>query len=370
MTTTQEGGGASIDRRSLIGSGALLAAAGASFAADRVAAERPRTGRTRKLGSLDVSPIGLGCMSMGPGFYNPAPDPKAMVAVIRGAFDAGVTFFDTAEVYGPHVSETIVGEALQPIRDKVVIASKMGFEIDPAVVNNRDRNAQPAHIRTAVEGMLRRLRTDHIDLLYLHRIDPKVPVEDVAATVAALIKEGKVKHFGLSEVTPDTLRRAHAVQKVSAVQSEYSLLERAPEAAILDACQQLGVGFVAWGPTMRGLFSDRFNEYSRFATDDRRANVPFFKPEALPANLKVVDLARKWAEKRNATPVQFALAWLLAERPFIVPIPGTTRLHHARENMGALDIQLTAEERKAFRAELEQIAIVGARTGPAVVRDL
>jgi aryl-alcohol dehydrogenase-like predicted oxidoreductase len=306
-------------------------------------------------------------MSMAPGFYNPAPDPRDMVALIRAAVDRGVTFFDTAEVYGPYISEEIVGEALQPVRDQVVVASKFAFQIENGRVTGR--NSRPEHIRQAVEGMLRRLRTDWIDLLYLHRMDPQVPVEDIAGTVGQLIREGKAREFGMSEVAPETIRKAHAVQPVAALQSEYSLLERLPEVAALDLCAELGIGFVPWGPTGRALLADRFNEYSRFAEGDRRASVPFFAPDALPANMAVVKLTRSWADRKGVTPVQFALAWLLAERPFIVPIPGTTKLHHLDENLGALTVRITPEELLQFRSQLAQITVVGARSSEEAFRN-
>lgn len=317
--------------------------------------QRPR----RRLGPLEVSPIGLGCMAMAPGFYNPAPERSAMVRLIRDAHRMGVTFFDTAEVYGPFISEEIVGEALAPIRNEVVLASKFGFGYNGASVTGR--NSQPAHIKARVEGMLGRLRTDRIDLLYLHRMDPSVPIADIAGAVGDLIKAGKVRAFGVSEVNPETLRGAHAVTPVAAVQSEYSLLERLPEVAMLDTCAELGIGFVPWGPTMRGLLADGFNAYSRFAAPDRRASVPFLAPEALQTNLKIVALARDWAQRKNATPVQIALAWLLAQRDFIVPIPGTTKWPHLRENMGALDVRFTPGELAEFRTALAALPVVGNR---------
>jgi aryl-alcohol dehydrogenase-like predicted oxidoreductase len=358
-------------RRSLI-AGAGLLAAGAALAQPALAQQsRPgivgKRNATRRLGSLEVSAIGLGCMNMAPGFYNPSPGPKAMVEVIRRAVDLGVTFFDTAEAYGPYVSEQIVGEALQPLRNRVVIATKFGFQYENGRTSGR--NSRPEHIRQAVEGMLRRLRTDRIDLLYLHRMDPQVPVEDIAGAVRDLIAQGKARHFGMSEVTPETIRRAHAVQSVTAIQSEYSMLERLPEVAVLDVCQELGIGFVPWGPTGRALLADRFNEYSRFADADRRASVPFFTPDALHANMAVVRLARAWADRKGVTPVQFALAWLLAERPFIVPIPGSTKLHHVRENMGAVDVRITPEELRQFRSELSQIRVVGSRARDEALRN-
>jgi aryl-alcohol dehydrogenase-like predicted oxidoreductase len=362
-------------RRDFIGAGAVAAAAALSISSTASAQSNSGTGAAaivpttnrRRLGSLEVSPIGLGCMNMVAGFYNPAPDPKDMVAVIRGAVDRGVTFFDTAEVYGPFASEEIVGEALEPVRDQVVIASKFGFAFQGNRVTGR--NSQPAHIRQAVEGTLRRLRTDRVDLLYLHRMDPNVPVEDIAGAVRDLIREGKAREFGMSEVEPDTIRRAHAVQPVAAIQSEYSLLERIPEAGVLDVCEELGIGFVPWGPTGRALLTDRFNEFTRFDPEDRRAEVPFFTPEALKANMAVVDLARAWGERKRATPVQLALAWLLAERPFIVPIPGTTKLHHLEENLGALKVQITPDELQQFRAELSEIKVVGARSPEEATRN-
>ena len=313
----------------------------------------------RRLGPLEVSALGLGCMAMAPGFYNPAPERAAMIRLIRDAHRMGVTFFDTAEVYGPFISEEIVGEALQPIRNEVVLASKFGFNYDGSSVTGR--NSRPAHIKERVDGMLKRLRTDRIDLLYLHRMDPKVPIADIAGVVGDLVSAGKVRAFGVSEVNPETLRGAHAVTPVAAVQSEYSLLERLSEIAMLDTCAELGVGFVPWGPTMRGLLADGFNGYSRFAAQDRRASVPFFASEALETNLKVVALARDWAQRKQATPVQIALAWLLAQRDFIVPIPGTTKWPHLRENLGALEVRFTAGELAEFRTALAALPIVGNR---------
>jgi aryl-alcohol dehydrogenase-like predicted oxidoreductase len=329
---------------------------------------RPDPGRSRRLGPLTVSPVGLGCMNMGPGFYNPAPEPKDMVAVVRAAVDRGVTFFDTAEVYGPYISEEIVGEALQPVRDRVVIASKFGFQIENGKVVGRD--SRPERIRAAVEGSLRRLRTDRIDLLYLHRMDPKVPIEDIAGAVGELIREGKAREFGLSEVGPATIRKAHAVHRVAALQNEYSLLERCSEVEALATCQELGIGFVPWGPTGRAMLTDGFNEYSRWAEPDRRANVPLFAPEALQANMAVVKLARKWGERKQATPVQIALAWLLSRGPFIVPIHGTTKLHHLEENLGAVKVKFTPTELAEFQAQLDAIKVVGARPRADALRDL
>jgi aryl-alcohol dehydrogenase-like predicted oxidoreductase len=326
----------------------------------------------RRLGTLEVSALGLGCMSMVAGFYNhPAPDPRDMVALIRAAVDRGVTFFDTAEVYGPFTSEAIVGEALQPVRDRVVIATKFGFGFEGNRTVGRD--SRPEHIRRAVEGSLRRLRTDHIDLLYQHRADPSVPVEDVAGTVKDLIAQGKVGHFGLSEMAPETIRRAHAVQPVAALQTEYSLLERVaerdPERGILATCQELGIGFVPWGATHRGFLTGAFDERTRFQAPDRRASVPTFTPDALRANAPLLALVRDWARRKDVTPVQFALGWLLAEQPWIVPIPGTTQLRHLDENLGAVAVRLTPDELREIRAAVERIPLQGVRAPDAALRD-
>lgn len=313
----------------------------------------------RLLGTLEVSAIGLGCMSMKSGSYNPPRDKKDMIPVIRGAVDLGVNFFDTAEVYGPFTDEELVGEALAPVRDQVVIASKFGFEFSNG--NRAGRNSKPEHIKQAVEGMLKRLRTDRIDLLYLHRLDPNVPVEDVAGTVKDLIKEGKALHFGLSEVSPSTIKKAHAEQKVSALQSEYSLIQRALENEVIDTCGELGIGFVPWGPVCRGFLGDKFNEHSRFSEDSRLSAVPYFTPEAIKAHMEVLILVRDWARKKDATPAQIALAWVMAQKPYIVPIPGTTKLHHMKENMGALNITFSEVELKEFRKALEKIRLKGVR---------
>lgn len=340
----------------LIGTTPRLARSGA---APRTPAPDPGRLPQRRLGPLEVSSLGLGCMAMAPGFYNPAPERSAMVRLIRDAHRMGVTFFDTAEVYGPFISEEIVGEALAPIRGEVVLATKFGFNYTGMSVTGR--NSRPDYIKTRVEGMLTRLRTDRIDLLYLHRMDPTVPIADIAGAVGDLITSGKVRAFGVSEVNPETLRGAHAVTPVAAVQSEYSLLERLPEVAMLEVCAELGVGFVPWGPTMRGLLADGFNAYSRFAAQDRRSNVSFFAPEALETNQAVVALARDWAQRKGATPVQIALAWLLAQRDFIVPIPGTTKWHHLRENLGALEVRFAADELTEFRAALAALPVAGNR---------
>lgn len=321
----------------------------------------------RKLGDLEVSAIGLGCMSMKSGSYNPPRDKKEMIPVIRGAVDLGVTFFDTAEVYGPFTDEELVGEALEPVRDQVVIASKFGFDLTNG--SRGGRNSKPEHIKKAVEGMLKRLRTDRIDLLYLHRVDPEVPVEEVAGTVKDLIKEGKALHFGLSEVSPTTIRKAHAEQKVAAVQSEYSLIERVLENQVIDTCGELGIGFVPWGAVNRGFLGDKFNEYSRFSDDSRFSSVPYFTPEAIKAHMPILSLVRNWAMKKDATPAQIALAWVMAQKPYIVPIPGTTKLHHMKENMGALSVKFTSEELQEFRTELEKFPLIGVRTPETALTD-
>ncbi|MGC4051422.1 MAG: aldo/keto reductase [Paludibaculum sp.] len=321
----------------------------------------------RRLGSLEVSALGLGCMSMAGGFYDPRQDKGEMVRLIRGAFDRGVTFFDTAEVYGPFVSEEYVGEALAPIRNKVVIATKFGFEFPNG--QRGGRNSRPEHIRQAIEGSLRRLKTDFIDLCYLHRVDPNVPVEDVAGTVKDLIKAGKVRHFGLSEAAPQTIRRAHAIQPVTALQSEYSLVERAPENAILTTCEELGIGFVPWGPVHRGFLTGRFDANSRFDNIDRRSAVPTFTPDALKANVALLALARKWAQQKRATLAQFSLAWLLAQKPWIVPIPGTTRMNHLEENLGAVAVGFTADELRQFRAQFSEIKLQGVRPPDSSMKD-
>jgi aryl-alcohol dehydrogenase-like predicted oxidoreductase len=321
----------------------------------------------RKLGSLEVSSIGLGCMSMVAGFYNPAPPRQEMIAHIRAAVERGVTFFDTAEVYGPFTSEEIVGEALAPFKGKVVIASKFGFNFQDGRTSGR--NSRPENIRRAVEGSLKRLKVDTIDLYYLHRVDPTVPVEEVAGTVKELNQAGKIKHFGLSEAAPKTIRRAHAVQPVTALQSEYSLLERVVENEILSTCEELGIGFVPWGPTGRAFLADRFNEYSRFAQEDRRATVPFFTPEALKANMPLLLLVRDWALRKGVTPVQFSLGWLLAQKPWIVPIPGTTNPHHLNENLGAAAVKLTPNELKEIRAAITYIKVQGARSRESALTD-
>ncbi|MBS5807709.1 aldo/keto reductase [Desulfovibrio piger] len=319
--------------------------------------QQPHSLPQRRLGSLQVSAIGLGCLPM-VGYYGGTYAKKDMIALIRRAYDSGVTFFDTAEVYGPYTSEEWVGEALAPIRDKVVIATKFGFGVEegrPTALNSR-----PDHIRRAVEGSLRRLRTDHIDLLYQHRVDPKVPMEDVAGTVKDLIREGKVLHFGLSEASAASIRRAHAVQTVSAVQSEYSLLWREPETKIFPTLRELGIGLVPYCPLGRGFLTGAIDENSRFTTG-RLSTLPQFTPEALKHNMPLPHLIRSWAERKQCTMSQFAIAWLLAQAPWIAPIPGTTNPAHLDDFLGGAAVSLTPEELEEFEREYGGITLMGHR---------
>lgn len=313
----------------------------------------------RTLGSagLEVSALGLGCMGISQSF-GPSPDRATMVDFLREAHGHGVTFFDTAEVYGPYHNEEVVGEALEPVRDQVVIASKFGFSLDGS---DRKLDSRPEHIREALEGSLRRLRTDHVDLLYQHRVDPDVPIEDVAGTVKELIDEGKVGHFGLSEAGVNTIRRAHAVQAVTALQSEYSLFWREPEGAILETLDELGIGFVPFSPLGRGFLTGTVDATTEFSEGDIRANLPRFTLEAREANLALVDRVRTVAERKGATLGQVALAWLLAQKPSIVPIPGTRRLTRLEENIGAADVALTAEDLAELDEASTQVKIVGER---------
>ena len=321
--------------------------------------------KTRRLGNtrLEVSAIGFGCMGLSHG-YGPATDTQQAVSLIRAAVDRGVTFFDTAEVYGPYVNEAVVGEALAPVRDRVAIATKFGFTFGK---DNKQQilNSRPDHIRRTVEGSLRRLRTDVIDLLYQHRVDPEVPIEDVAGTVKDLISEGKVKHFGLSEAGVQTIRRAHAVQPVTALQSEYSLWWREPERDILPVLEELGIGFVPFSPLGRGFLTGAIGAGTTFGSDDFRSTVPRFSPEALKANQSLVNLLQQMAKDKGVTPAQIALAWLLAQKPWIVPIPGTTKLHRLDENLGAAAIILTEDDERRLATLLKQVQVVGNRYSAA-----
>jgi aryl-alcohol dehydrogenase-like predicted oxidoreductase len=323
--------------------------------------------QTRELGrsGLKVSAIGLGCMGISFSYATSLSNEDG-VKLIQDAVERGVTFFDTAEVYGPFVNEEVVGEALRPFRDKVVIATKFGFDIDFDTRENRGVMSRPEHIRQAVEGSLKRLRIETIDLLYQHRVDPNVPIEDVAGTVKDLIGEGKVRHFGMSEPGVQTLRRAHAVQPVTALQSEYSLWWRAPETnGILKACDELGIGFVPYSPLGKGFLTGAMTKDTKFGEGDFRASVPRFSPEAMAKNQTLVDLLKRVAEEKDATPAQVALAWLLAQWPYIVPIPGTTKLHRLEENIGAADILLTDADLDRIEEAASDIEIEGERYAPA-----
>lgn len=321
----------------------------------------PMTPRTLGRSGLQVSAIGLGCMSMSSG-YGPPADHAAMIALLRHAVDRGVTFFDTAQVYGPFANESLVGEALAPMRRDVIIASKFGFDVDPDTGENRGGlNSRPEHIRASVHGMLQRLRTDYIDLLYQHRVDPAVPIEDVAGTVQALIAEGKVRHFGLSEAGVRTIRRAHAVQPVTALQSEYSLWWREPEQEILPVLDELGIGFVPFSPLGRGFLTGTMDANTTFDANDFRHNIPRLSPDNRRANQAVVDLVRHIAAIKQATPAQVALAWLLAQRPWIVPIPGTTKAHRLDENLGAVHVALSPDDLADIERAASTITIHGAR---------
>jgi aryl-alcohol dehydrogenase-like predicted oxidoreductase len=316
----------------------------------------------RKLGksNLEVSAIGLGCMGMSFA-YGPAGDKQEMIAVIRAAVERGVTFFDTAEIYGPFVNEELVGEALSPFKGKVVIATKFGFKIDPGTNKQAGLDSRPAHIKEVAEASLKRLRLEHIDLFYQHRVDPDVPIEDVAGAVRDLIQQGKVKHFGLSEAGVQTIRRAHAVQPVTALQSEYSLFWREPEKDVLPALEELGIGFVPYSPLGRGFLTGKIDENTTFDKSDFRNIVPRFTPEARKANQAVVDLLRRIADQKKATPAQIALAWLLAQKPWIVPIPGTTKLARLDENLGAAAVELSSGDLREIDSAASKITIQGDR---------
>jgi aryl-alcohol dehydrogenase-like predicted oxidoreductase len=317
----------------------------------------------RKLGTsnLEVSALGLGCMGM-TFSYGPPPDKKEMINLLHAAVEKGVTFFDTAEVYGPFNNEELVGEALAPFKGKVVIATKFGFKLDP---NGGPKwvglDSRPEHIKEVAEGSLRRLKVDAIDLFYQHRVDPRVPIEEVAGAVKDLIQEGKVKHFGLSEAGTGTIRRAHAVQPVTAVQSEYSLWTRSPEAEVLPTLEELGIGFVPFSPLGKGFLTGKINENTKFDSTDFRNIVPRFAPEARKANQALVDLLRKVAERKKGTPAQIALAWLLAQKPWIVPIPGTTKLSRLEENIGAVALELTPDDIRDIDSAASKITVQGER---------
>ena len=322
----------------------------------------------RKLGTLEVSSVGLGVQNMARTYQTTIPSRPEMVNIIRAAYERGVTFFDTAEAYGPHECERILGEAITPFRNKVVITSKFGWNIDlqtgargPGLIS------RPAHIKLAVEGMLKRLRTDRIDLLYQHRVDPQVPIEDVAGAIKDLKAQGKVLHWGLSEMGLQTLRRAHAELPNTAVQSEYSMLWRGPEKEVLPLCQELGIGFVPWSPLGVGFLTGAIDQNTRFAEGDIRRIEPRFSPETRANNLALVRLVKTWAERKNTTPARIALAWLLAQKPWIVPIPGTTQMAHMVDNIGAAEVTFSADELQALNAGLAAITVQGERLPPAVL---
>lgn len=323
------------------------------------------TARNLGKSGLAVSPLGLGCMGM-TWAYGAAPGRNEMIALLRAAVERGVTFFDTAEVYGPFTNEELLGEALEPLRDQVVIATKFGFDLTRDPASGPGTNSRPDHIRAVVDASLKRLRTDRIDLLYQHRVDPDVPIEDVAGTVGDLIRAGKVGHFGLSEAGPATIRRAHAVQPVAALQSEYSLWQREPEREILPLLEELGIGFVPYSPLGRGFLTGSIGPDTVFDKTDFRARLPRFQQEAMAANSALVDVLKGIATPIGATPSQIALAWLLAQRDWIVPIPGTTRLTRLEENLGAISLALSADQLGAIDRASREVEIVGARYLPAM----
>jgi aryl-alcohol dehydrogenase-like predicted oxidoreductase len=323
--------------------------------------------QTRKLGSgnLEVSALGLGCMGMSFS-YGPPKDKGEMTSLLRAAVERGITFFDTAEVYGPFTNEELVGEALAPFRKQVVIATKFGFDLNPnfdprGMKGAPGLNSQPEHIKQAVEGSLKRLKTDFIDLLYQHRVDPNVPIEDVAGTVKDLIQQGKVKHFGLSEAGVGTIRRAHRVQPITALQSEYSLWTRTPEKEVVPTLEELGIGLVPYSPLGKGFLTGKIAENAKFDSTDFRSTLPRFTPEALKANQALIDLLASVAERKKATPAQIALAWLLAQKPWFVPIPGTTKLHRLDENIGAVSVELSADDLREIENAASKITVLGAR---------
>ena len=319
--------------------------------------------KTRKLGQsgLEVSAIGFGCMGINFG-YGQSLDKQQGIALIRTAVERGVTFFDTAEVYGPFTNEELVGDALAPVRQQVKIATKFGFAIDPKTGKQSGMNSRPEHIRAVADASLKRLKTERIDLFYQHRVDPDVPIEDVAGAVKGLIQQGKVKHFGLSEPGAQTIRRAHAVQPITAIQNEYSLWTRGPESnGVLQACEELGIGFVPYSPLGKGFLTGTMNANTKLANDDFRSQLPRFTPEAMQANQALVDLLGRIATRKNATPAQIALAWLLAQKPWIVPIPGTKRRERLEENLGAADVDLTKDDLAEIEQAASAITIQGAR---------
>jgi aryl-alcohol dehydrogenase-like predicted oxidoreductase len=368
MHETTTGG---VGRRDLLALGLALPAVAAAAGNAQARAGRSAgttSGARRRLGDLEVSSVGLGVQNMSRTYQTTVPYRPEMINIIRSAHDRGVTFYDAAEAYGPHEVERILGEGVAPFRDKVVIASKFGWNIDLETGQRRPGlNSRPEHIKLAVEGMLKRLRTDRIDLLYQHRVDPRVPIEDVAGAIKDLMAQGKVLHWGLCEMGPQTLRRAHAEQRVTAVQNEYSLLWRGPEKWVLSTCQELGVGFVCWSPLGVGFLNGAIDANTRFADGDIRKIETRFSPENLPHNLTLVGLVKTWAERKQATPGQIALAWLLAQKPWIVPIPGTTQMPHMIDNIGATAVRFTPAELGELNAAASAIQIQGVRLPESVL---
>ncbi len=363
-------------RRAFLGAAGALAAASvltgnAAPAAAQAAAPagtRPDIGR-RKLGTLEVSSVGIGVQNMSRTYHTTIPTRTEMHAIIRAAFDNGVTFFDAAEAYGPHEVERILGEGIAAFRDQVAITSKFGWNIDLETGERRPGlNSQPAHIKLAVDGMLKRLKTDRIDLLYQHRVDPAVPIEDVAGAVKDLMDQGKVLHWGLSEMGPETLRRAHAALPVAAVQNEYSMLWRGPEESVLPLCEELGIGFVCWSPLGVGFLTGAIDQRTRFAEGDIRSIETRFSPDNLPQNLKLVELVKSWATRKEAAPGQIALAWLMAQKPWIVPIPGSTQMAHMLENVGAAAVTFTASEIAELNTAVRDIKVAGQRLPDQVLQ--
>jgi aryl-alcohol dehydrogenase-like predicted oxidoreductase len=360
-----------LGRRGLLGAAGSLAAApllggaGSQASAQAVGnASDAATGASgrRKLGSLEVSSVGLGVQNMSRTYQTTIPTRPEMISIIRTAFERGVTFYDAAEAYGPHEVERILGEGVAPFRDQVAITSKFGWDVDLKTGERRPGLiSRPDRIKLAVEGMLKRLRTDRIDLLYQHRVDPQVPIEDVAGAVKDLMAEGKVLHWGLSEMGLNTLRRAHAELPVTAVQNEYSMLWRGPEEQVVPLCEELGIGFVPWSPLGVGFLTGAIDARTRFAEGDIRRVESRFSPENLPHNLALVDLVRNWAERKQATPAQIALAWLMAQKPWIVPIPGTTQMPHMLENIGAASVRFTPSELAELNASVSAVQVRGAR---------
>ena len=367
-----------LDRRSFLRTTGIAAAAALTcgFSITKIAratsltSTKPLVHGRRKLGTLEVSSVGLGCQDFTGTFYATHPNRADMINLARTAHEHGVTLFDAAEAYGPLEVERILGEALKPIRNEVVVSSKFGWGIDPDTGRmTGGLNSQPEHIRRAVDGMLKRLQTDRIDLLYQHRVDPAVPIEDVAGTVKDLIAQGKVLHFGLSEPGPQTLRRAHAVQPVSAVQNEYSMMARDPETDILPICKELGIGFVCWSPLAMAFLTGDIDQNTPIGQGDFRGMVPWFAPENRPGNLALVAVVKEWARRKQATPAQIALAWLMAQEPWIVPIPGTTKMPHMLDNIGADAVRFTPGEVRQLNAALLHTPVHGARL-PGMVLSL